>query len=156
MGGLKADFVWNIALERMESYSKLGVKQEMPWYPSQFTGMSYNNAEMISPSVPSWESTAQFTQTSNNYDNGFMNRQGSTLSNSSPRITPAYANQNLSGNFSTNYDFTEISYSAPYEKFGGFYPTYGYQATNYYSAPMYENNSCRYGSSNFPRFVYLL
>ena len=155
MGGLKPGYGLNIDVERMESWYEQSVKQEMPWYPTQFTGMSCNNAGMITQSIPSWESTAQFTHTSNNYDNGFMNRQGSTLSNSSPWITPVNANQNFSGNFSTNYDFAEMSYSATYENSTGFRPTHGYQATNYYSASMYENNSCRYGCSNFPRFVYL-
>ena len=119
------------------------IKCEKQQYQCQYGNILHENV-MMGTSATLWEQnyyhTAPFESCANymNSSNGFCGTSG--------RVIP-YNSEGYVG----NYESTEAVYPSYCENYAGFYATNSCQ----YSTPsVYDNgNSCRYGHSNFPRFV---
>ena len=121
------------------------IKCEKQQYQCQYGDILQENV-MMGTSTTSWEQnyyhTAPFESCANymNSSDGFCGTSG--------RVYPC-----ISEGYGGNYDSTEAACPSYWENYAGFYATNSCQN----SAPfVYDNgNSCRYGHSNFPRFVYI-
>ena len=128
----------------MDCAREHSIKSEKEQYQCQYGNISHDNV-MMGTNITSWEQNSYYATPFDSYSN-YMN-SGNGSYGTSGMVLP-YNSEGYVGNYSSS----EAVYPSGYENYPGFYPTTSYN--QYLPSSMYNNgSSCRYGHSNFPRFV---
>ena len=128
----------------METTQEQGIKYERQQYRCQYGDISQNNL-LMGTNTSSWEQNCYYTTPFDPYSNYINSGNGSY--GTSSRALP-YNSEGYFGNYGTS----EPVCPSIFENDPGFYPTHSFSQC--LTPPMYNGSSCRYGHSNFPRFVF--
>ena len=128
----------------MDCAREHSLKYEKEQYQCQYGNNSHDNL-MMGTNLTPWEQNSYYPTPYESYSN-YMN-SGNGSCGTSGVVLPCNSDA-----YVRNSGSSEVMYPSGYENYSGFYPTPSY---NQYLAPSMYNNgsSCRYGHSNFPRFV---